>query len=55
MNCHEGAIKLDYISDFTSVTKTETKTDFGSDFVLKTKSNFDFCKAHKPRKAKNQN
>ena len=45
---------FDYISDFTRGTKTKTKTDFGSDFVLKTKSNFDFCKAHKPQKAKNQ-
>ena len=33
---------FDYVSDFVRGTKTETKTDFGSDFVLKTKSNFDF-------------
>ena len=27
---------FDYISDFTRGTKTETKTEFGSEFVLKT-------------------
>ena len=46
--------KFDYVSGFARGTKTETKTEFGSDFVLKTKSNCDFCKAHKPQKAKNQ-
>ena len=33
---------FDYVFDFASVTKTETKVDFGSDFILKTKCNFDF-------------
>ena len=46
---------FDYVSGFARRTKTETKTESGSDFVLKTKFNFDFCKAHKPQKAKNQN
>ena len=44
------AIKLDFlfrenfgqVLDFAGGTKTETKTEFDSDFVLKTKSNFFF-------------
>ena len=46
---------FDYVSDFASVTKTETKTDFSSDFILKRKSNFDFWPFVACVPCKNQN
>ena len=49
-----SAIKLDFlycenfdqVSNFARGTKTETKTEFGSDF---SKSNFDFCTSKRPK------
>ena len=46
---------FDYVSDFTSGTKTETKGEFGSDFILKTKSNFYFWPFVACVPCKNQN
>ena len=46
---------FDHVLDFARGTKTETKTDFGSDFVLKTKSNFDFWPFVACVPCKNQN
>ena len=46
---------FDYVSDFARGTKTETKTEFSSDFVLKTKSNFDFWPFVACVPCKNQN